>query len=228
MKRAESSARPLRVDAVRNRDRIVQAAQAVFAKHGLDVSMDEVAREAGVGVATVYRRFPRRTDLVAAAFTQKIGIYAQVARTAFEAEDPWQGFVKYIYTVCGMQAADAGLTDVLVLTFPETPGIEAQREEAQEILELFIERVRKSGRLRPDFEYQDLVLLLMANAGLVNGMRRDAPDAWRRFAAYMIDAFEAPARGELPPPPTEDQARAAMSRAARRAADSTSTETSTE
>ena len=105
--------RPLRVDAERNRVRIVGAAQAAFAEHGLDVPLEDVAEDAGVGIATLYRRFPTRDDLIAACFERRLADYARLAEEALEAPDGWSGFCAYVEQVCAMQAADRGLKDVL-------------------------------------------------------------------------------------------------------------------
>jgi AcrR family transcriptional regulator len=191
----------LRRDAERNRARIVAAARRVFAEHGLDAPMTEIARCAGVGIATLYRRFPTREDLITCAFAEKMAGYAEAVETALADPDPWHGFCAYIEQVCGMQAADRGFTHVLTLTFPTAPAFEAERARALRGFTELMARAKDAGRLRHDFSHQDLVLLLMANAGVVAATGDDAPDAWRRFTAYMIQAFAACDAGALPPAP---------------------------
>src|SRR5450759_3121061 len=92
--------RPLRVDAERNRARIVEAAQAAFAEHGLDVPLEDVAEGAGVGIATLYRRFPTRDDLIAACFERRLADYARQAEEALEAPDGWSGFCACLAPTC--------------------------------------------------------------------------------------------------------------------------------
>src|SRR5687767_9677648 len=87
-----ADARPLRADAERNRQRIVAAAAALFAERGVDVSMDDIAAAAGVGIGTIYRRFPDREALIEALFEDKIARMAAMARGALEIEDPWEAF----------------------------------------------------------------------------------------------------------------------------------------
>ena len=82
---SSESERPLRADAARNRDRIIEAAVADFAEHGLEVPLEDVAQHAGVGIATLYRRFPSRDDLVAACFERRVAAYAQAAEDALVA-----------------------------------------------------------------------------------------------------------------------------------------------
>src|SRR3954469_13117752 len=103
----------LRADAERNRRRLVAAAREVFAEEGLSASTNEVARRAGVGVATLFRRFPTRDALVAAAFEEKMEAYGAAVRDALDDPDPWHGFCTYLETVCAMQARDRGFADVL-------------------------------------------------------------------------------------------------------------------
>ncbi|WP_203906757.1 TetR/AcrR family transcriptional regulator [Rhizocola hellebori] len=118
------------MDAERNRERIVAAARDAFCEHGLDVPVDEIARRAGVGVGALYRRYPNREGLIAAAFEAKMASYAGAVRKALADPDPWSGFCDYVKDVCAMQAADRGFTDVLTMTFPAAKRFEADRDRA--------------------------------------------------------------------------------------------------
>lgn len=202
--------KPLRVDAERNRGRIVEAAQAAFAEVGLDVPLEDVAGRAGVGIATLYRRFPTREDLIATCFERRVADYANAAEEALDAPDAWAGFCAYVERICGMQAADRGLKDVLTRTFPDARTMEAHRTRGYEMSVRMIERTQEAGALRADFVPEDLVLLLMANAGVVQGAGEAAPDAWRRFVALMLEAFRADGASPLPTPPTPRQVMRAM------------------
>jgi AcrR family transcriptional regulator len=197
---AADSSRPLRADAARNRDAIVDAARAVFAERGAAASLDEIAGRAGVGIATLYRRFPTRQDLVAAAFEPKMRAYVEATEAAMAAPDPWEGFSGYVRTVCAMQAADAGFADVLSRTFPASAAVDRRLRKATAGLGDVVERAKAAGRLRADFVIEDLVLVLMANAGVVNVTKRHAPAAWERLVAYLLDGFRAPGASTLPEP----------------------------
>jgi AcrR family transcriptional regulator len=199
----------LRADAARNRERIVAAARQVFAERGLDAPIEEVARRAGVGVATLYRRFPSRADLIAGAFEAKMCAYADAVATALGDPDPWHGFCGYLERLCAMQAADRGSANVLTLTFPTAKRFEAARARAHEGFVELIARAKATGKLRADFVAEDLVMLLMANAGVITATGDAAPDTWTRLVAYMLQAFAADHRDPLPPAP----APAAMYRA---------------
>lgn len=191
----------LRVDAERNRGRIVEAAQAAFAQHGLDVPLEEVAGQAGVGIATLYRRFPTRDDLIAACFERRVEEYARAAEQALQAADAWSGFCAYVEKICAMQATDRGLNHVLTRTFPNAGQLEAHRARGYELSIQLIERAKADHALRGDFVPEDLVLLLMANAGVVQAAGDAAPDAWRRFVGLMLDGFRSQGATALPAPP---------------------------
>lgn len=202
--------RALRADAVRNRGRILKAAQKAFAEHGLDVPLEDVAERAGVGIATVYRRFPTRDDLIAACFEHRLEEYARAAEEALQAPDGWSGFRSYVERICGMQAADRGLKDVLTRTLPDAKALEAHRARGYELSVRLIERAKAEGTLRSDVVPEDLVLLLMANAGVVQGMGSAAPDGPPRFIALLLDGLRSQGASELPPPPSPRQVMRAM------------------
>jgi len=204
-KRIEGTAsQPLRSDAERNRARIIAAARTVFRRDGLAASMASVAREAGVGIATIFRHFPAKEDLVAAVFVDRMDAYADVVAAALDNPDPWHGFVGYLEAACAMQAADYGFADVLTMNFPTAKAMEGRRKEAYDGMVRLIEHAKTAGGLREDFDPSDLVLIHMANAGVVNATGDAAPDAWRRVAALLIQSCAAPARGSLPPSPDHD------------------------
>lgn len=188
----------LRADAERNRDRILAAARRLYATEGLGVSMASVAREAGVGKATLSRRFATREELITAVFADRMDAYAAAVAEALADPDPWHGFTRYIEAVCSMQAADRGFADVLTMTFPAAKALEARRAEAYNSFLELISRTQATGRLRDDFTAQDLVILLMANAGVVAATGDDAPDTWRRLVSHMLRAYAAPGT-EIPP-----------------------------
>ncbi|MET7322807.1 TetR/AcrR family transcriptional regulator [Streptomyces sp. NPDC005549] len=208
-----SAGQSKRSDAERNRGRLIAAARTVFGHDGLHASMASVARETGVGIATLFRHFPRKEDLLAAVFADRMKAYAQATDAALADPDPWHGFTGYIETVCAMQAADRGFADILTMSFPGVPELEKYHTRAYEGFLELIDRAKDSGQLREDFTSRDLVLLLMANAGVLSATGDTAPDAWRRPVAWMIQSFQAPARGTLPDPPDDTALYEAMRRA---------------
>jgi AcrR family transcriptional regulator len=200
-------ARPpeLRADAERNRAQILEAARAAFAERGIDVPMHDIARHAGVGVGTLYRRFPTRGDLIAGAFEEKMRTYADGVENALADPDPWAGFCGYVERLCLMQSTDRGFSEVLTLTFPTAEVFEAARHRAYSGFNKLIARAKASGSLREDFAAEDLIMLLMANAGVLAATRHTAPRMSPRLVAYMLNAFAAPSRTDLPAPPSPKQ-----------------------
>ncbi|MEW2050452.1 TetR/AcrR family transcriptional regulator [Streptomyces sp. NPDC005476] len=154
--------------------------------------MTSVAREAGVGKATLSRRFATREELINAVFADRMDGYAGAVAEALADPDPWRGFTDYIHAVCAMQAADRGFADVLTMSFPAAKALEARRTESYNGFLELIARARKSGHLREDFVPEDLVILQMANAGVIAAAGDSAPDAWRRLVGHMIRSYAAP------------------------------------
>lgn len=203
----EKRARPLRADAALNRDRILSAAAELFAERGLNVPLEEIARRAGVGVATLYRRFPTRADLAAAAFERSMSKYTEAVDRALENPRAGDGFRGLIFDLCALQASDAGLRDLLTTSFPDRSAIEESTNEAVEKLKVLIGRAQAEGSIRSDLVVADVVVLLLANSGVLAATGNAAPDAWQRFAALIVDAFSADGASSLPSPPDEQQLR---------------------
>jgi len=209
-----AGARGLRADAARNRAAILAVARDVFAEQGLEAPLEVIAARAGVGIATLYRRFPTREKLVAAALVEKIAQYAAAAEQALEVPDPWAGFAWFVQRICELQACDRGLGDLLSMTLSADEQIEQLRRTANENVIALIDRAKASGTLRDDFVGEDLLLLLIATAAVMQVTRADAPDAWRRFVALALDAFRGQESAGLPEPPTTVQMTRAMARLA--------------
>lgn len=213
--------RRLRADAERNRAAIVAAAADVFAEQGLEAPLEEIALRAGVGIATLYRRFPAREHLVAAALVEQATKYADAAKQALAVTDPWEGFVNFVRRICELQADNRGLSDLLSMALPADEHVEQLKKAANDQVIELVRRAKECGRLRQDFAGEDLMLLLIANAAVVHVTRADAPRAWRRFVALVLDALEHrddAHRGDarhLPAPPSSDEMARAMLRLAR-------------
>jgi AcrR family transcriptional regulator len=205
----------LRADATRNRDAILVAAKEIFAERGVEAALEEIAARAGVGIATLYRRFPSRQHLVAAAMIEKVAEYAQAAEAALAISDPWDGFCSYIRTICELQEGDRGLADLLSMMLPADEHVEQLRQRANDHLITLIERAKRAGRLREDFVREDLLILLIANAALAAVTRSEAPGASQRLVALALDAFGRTDAPGLPAPPTAAEMTSAMAGLAR-------------
>ncbi|MCE7081729.1 TetR/AcrR family transcriptional regulator [Streptomyces sp. ST2-7A] len=193
----------LRADARRNRRRILSAARVVFAEHGIDAPMATVARRAGVGVATLYRRFPSREALVRAAFAQQMDTCARALTEALADPDPWRGFQRLFETVCELQREERGFPAAFVAAFPDGTREHARlREQAERDFMTLVRRARAAGALRADFHPSDFVVALLSHCGLVTALPGDRA-ASRRLVAYLLQSFRTEAaHGPLPAPST--------------------------
>jgi AcrR family transcriptional regulator len=195
-------ARPLRRDARRNRDAIVAAARQVFCDHGLEAPLEEIARRAGVGIATLYRRFPSRVELLDAVLADTVQAHVDAAEQALAMDDPWDGFVHYLEQTCRLQAADRGLNDVMGMRFPRATATEAAKARLFELVAQVVQRAQENGQLRADLTLEDLALVTWANTRILPACRAaGAPDAWRRHLGFLLDGFSADRAHPLPQPP---------------------------
>ncbi|RII20901.1 HTH-type transcriptional repressor KstR [Streptomyces sp. YIM 130001] len=189
----------LRSDALDNRDRILEAARALFSSGGLDVPMREIARRAGVGPATLYRRFPTKQDLIAEAFAEQLVACRTIVDEGCADPDPWRGFCLVIERICELHARDRGFTEAFLATHPDAADVTG-REYTLEAFAGLARRAKEAGRLRPDFVLDDLILVVMANRGIHIRADDVRAIASRRFAGLVIQAFEAaPQHTPLPP-----------------------------
>lgn len=192
----------LRSDAARNRQRIVEAARVLFAERGIDVPLSTVARRAGVGVATLFRRFPDREALVAEVFAEQITRCEGVLDEAVADPDPWHGFCRLLGFVCRTQIEDRGFTEALLRSFAGTvvpASYDERRGRAEATFGELVRRAQAAGGLRRDFVPGDLALVLLANGGLRSLPDEQAHALSRRLVAYLIEAFRADGRVSLPP-----------------------------
>ncbi|GIF26786.1 AcrR family transcriptional regulator [Actinoplanes tereljensis] len=201
----------MRADAQRNRAALLAAAKKVFGEHGLDAPLDDIAKRAGVGNATLYRRFPDRRELIWEVFADRMADYLRAADHALTRADTWAAFVDYVAYLCELQATDRGISELLTTTIVDVDDrLTRLRELGRERTAEVITRAQTPGGLRPDFTPQDFALLLMANAGVVRRTTTYAPEGWRRQLAFALDGLREAAATAAPPPPSEAAMLAAM------------------
>ncbi|MCP2163927.1 TetR/AcrR family transcriptional regulator [Goodfellowiella coeruleoviolacea] len=191
---------PLRSDALDNRQRVLAAARGLFAAEGVTVPMREIARHAGVGPATLYRRFPTKQALIAAAFAEEVRMCHAIVDEGLAEPDPWRGFRLVIEKICVLHARNRGFTEAFASAFPGAREFTSARERALAAVAELAERAKRAGHLRPDFVLDDLVLVLMANRGIRATTAAGQVAASRRFAALVLQALQAaPHHAPLPP-----------------------------
>jgi AcrR family transcriptional regulator len=174
----------------------------VFSERGLDAGVDEIARRAGVGIATLYRRFPHKDDLIAAIFEQRLDELARAAEEALDDPQPWNGLVRFLEAAGELQAANRGLKDILAHTLRREGALTPARRRVRRLNARLVERSQKAGELRADITAEDISVFLRSMCTVVDTTSEVAPDFWRRFLAISIDGLRVGGkRTPLPHPP---------------------------
>jgi AcrR family transcriptional regulator len=192
--------RPLRRDAERNRQRILDAAWEAFNERGLDVGLDEIARCAGVGVGTVYRRFGTKEELIEALFMERVDSIAAVAEAALEAPDPWYGLVSFMEQMAEMMAGDRGLRQMLMFAGYGQDLVSYARRRNAPLMERLIERAQAAGQLRCDVRPTDIPFLVFLLADATQLAYSACPGIWRRYLTLILDGLR-PERAGITPLP---------------------------
>ncbi|MGW5634382.1 TetR/AcrR family transcriptional regulator [Streptomyces sp. NPDC003832] len=188
-----------RADALRNRERIVTAAREMFVECGPDVPLDDIARRAGVGNATVYRNFPDRDALVREVVCSVMDRTVAAAETALaENGDAFEALERFVHSAADERIS--ALCPMISSTFDQNhPDLEAARERAERMVERVMERARAAGQLREDVGVGDLMVAVAqlsrppAGAGCLSADR-----FVHRHLQLFLDGLRAPARSELP------------------------------
>jgi AcrR family transcriptional regulator len=192
--------RPLRRDAERNRQRILKAASEVFNERGLEVSLDEIARYAGVGVGTVYRRFPTKEELVEALFVDRIDSIASIAEEALRATDPWSGLVSFMEQMAEMMAGDLGLRQMLMFATYGQDRVAYARQRNAPLVHRLVERAQAAGQLRTDLRQTDIPFIVFILAEATQLAHSACPGIWRRYLTLILDGLRPGREGVTPLP----------------------------
>ena len=190
----------LRADAQRNRERILAATAELFAERGIDVSMDDIAAAAGVGVATVYRRFPDREALIEALFEEKLQRIAALAQGALEVEDPWLAFVGFMRAATRLQAQDRGLKEVLMSEDRGRERVAAIRGTIRPVASELIRRAKAAGALREDLDDFDVPMMHVAVSAIADLTRDVQPAYYERLLTIFLDGLARSRDGTTPLP----------------------------
>jgi AcrR family transcriptional regulator len=200
---------PLRRDAQRNRERIIAAAGEVFATRGFAATLDDVAHHAGVGVGTVYRRFPTKEELIEAVFTDRMEDLVTLAEESLAAESAWAGLTGFLRTSARWHAADRGLRDA-ALSMDEQHFKQAG-EQIVPLLEQLMERAHAEGTLRTDVGFRDFPIIMAMVTEMAQHSEECRPGLYERYLELVIDGLRArPDNGPLGAAPTETDVRAVM------------------
>jgi AcrR family transcriptional regulator len=192
---------PLRADAERNRQRLLAAAKDLFRTRGLDVTLDDVARHAGVGTGTAYRRFANKDQLIDALMADRIGEIGQIAKECLDEPDPWVGLTSFFERALALQAADRGLKEVLFSSGRGRERSNQARLKIAPVVTKLVKRALDAGVVRSDMATSDVpVINFMLN--LVVDLGRDIrPELYKRYLAIVLDGLRP--RDDLEPLPVD-------------------------
>jgi AcrR family transcriptional regulator len=183
--------RPLRADAARNRARLLEAAKAVFAERGLDATMDEIARRAGVGVGTAYRRFRNRDDLINALLEERLDEFMGIVDEALAEPDPWRALTSFLERAMKMQAEDRGFKELQLQSDEGRERLRMFRARLRPLVAELMRRAREAGELRDDVVEDDVLLVSLMTGAVGDFSASVEPQLWRRALAIQLDGLRA-------------------------------------
>ncbi len=190
----------LRADAARNRERIIDAAIELFAERGYEASTAEIAARAGVGEATLFRRFPTKEDLITAIVSMMLEEAAAVAASCLEEEDPWRGVERFLYEMADRASQDHGISDANKEACMASHALAGERRRVLDLTAQLVKRAQAAGVLRDDVAGQDLMFLMGAVASVSEvpfpGLR---PDLWKRYLGIVLDGLRPACATKLRP-----------------------------
>jgi AcrR family transcriptional regulator len=195
---SRESPRPLRRDAARNRQRILEAADELFRRRGLSASLNDIAHYAGVGVGTVYRHFPDKDQLVEGLFEQRFEELVRRMEEAVADPDAWHGLTSFIRFSTELQASDHAIKDLLTGGHVGLERISRIRARLTPMGEELVRRAHADGQLRQDIEAADLPVIQAMMGPLIDASAELDPDLHRRYLDIMIRGIAAHPEQEPP------------------------------
>jgi AcrR family transcriptional regulator len=198
----EVTPRALRRDAALNRERLLAAAQELFAERGLNVTLNDIAHHAGVGVGTAYRRFANKEEVIDALFEEGLRNIASVAHEALEDPDAWRGLVTFLTRSLHMQFGDRGLNEIINNPALGHARVSDARDRIAPLIQSLVDRAKEQGVVRPDLEQSDLIFMQAGLSAIMERSRTIEPDLYRRYLTIFLDGIRAD-RSALTPLPVE-------------------------
>jgi AcrR family transcriptional regulator len=157
----EATGRPMRADARRNYERLVSAAKEVFAEQGGDVSLESVAKHAGVGVGTLYRHFPSRIDLVEAVYRNDVDQLMRAAEASVVELDPWTGLVRWLEAFVRYAQGKRVFLNELHQAFEKNPRLKCDsKDRIDAAMAMVLQRAQDAGVARKDVNGPDVMELV--------------------------------------------------------------------
>ena len=181
--------RRLRADAARNRQALMDAAERLFAARGLSVTLDDIAVEAGVNVATAYRHFANKRELAGEFVRRVFDDAARIAEAAAAAEDPWDGITEFFARTLELMVANRGLHDIFTPGYAEE-WLDDLDERMEPIVQGLLDRAQKAGVVRADIAPGDLGVLLQMLVPLSDIPHGDPAALIERYLALVLDGLK--------------------------------------
>ena len=191
-------ARPLRADAARNRESLLAAAEAEFAERGLDASIADIARRAGVAKGTVFRHFATKEELIAAIVSGHFAALTAVARDLLDSADPGAALLEFL-TVAAEEVQQHDLTFLQEISEGDAAVTEL-RNELHAAIGSLVDRARAAGAVRPDVTGTDVFVLICAPVHAAGFLSDPAPGLWRRYLSIIFDGLRPEGAHPLPAP----------------------------
>lgn len=185
----ETEARPLRGDAKRNRQRLMDAASAAFAERGLDVSMDEIAHRAGLGKGTIFRRFPTKECLVAAIAGQRLNELAQAGERLIDTLSPAAAMREFMERGVRLQSEDRGLFEAIGGMTLADPQVWVVHERLMSITGRLLARAQDGGAIRRDIAALDVFLLVCGISYAAGPLHTLDSQSWERYLDLVFDGL---------------------------------------
>jgi AcrR family transcriptional regulator len=186
---------PLRADARRNREQIIEAARTLFVRIGPDVPMEEIAQAAGVGVGTLYRRFPDRGELIRAVNLDNFTRLAELARRVERDEpDPAVALTSLLRSTLELRLsiATTAVSARVHLAHEESPSVAEHRDELIAVASRLLRRAQESGAIRPDIDIGDIIVTLMLISRLAPSLGDEFGNTvFQRLFMLMMDGLRA-------------------------------------
>ena len=201
--------RRLRADAARNRQRLIDAAAEVFAARGMDATLDDIARHAGVNVATAYRHFANKHELAREFLRQCIDRAAAVAEEAAADPDPWAGLTSFLERSLEMIASNRALFQVLTRAYDGEHFVE-MLDRTDPPLERLLARAREAGVVRAEIEVTDFAPILEMLASITGADITGAPFLPHRYIGLVLAGLRPGAQPLTGEPPVREQLRQAV------------------
>ncbi|WP_042377343.1 TetR/AcrR family transcriptional regulator [Streptacidiphilus melanogenes] len=196
-----AAGRPLRRDAAENRERLLRAAWEVYAELGQDAGVEEIAHRAGVGMGTLYRRFPTKDALLTALSDEILDTVLQRTRELAETHADGTGLEQVLTYVGSVLASHHGCLTRPWQAVP--PTSDRRRAELWSLMDGLLARARDGGEVREDLTLTDVYLAVLSLRGIIDDTARRAPEVWRRHLCVLLAGFR-PSERALEHAPADD------------------------